>query len=404
MKIKRYVVREMQEAIQLIKKDLGPEAIIVSSYKVPAKGLFGLFMPRLLEVTAALDDGPRVKLEDVSCPPAQMAVQNGNAAQKRVGPARKPARALTAGSGRAGFFRAGSVFQLKKEEELSAGLPDRLSSGFDVIYNKQVEAGLNADPVLRWRKILLDMDIEANIVEHLLSTFSTGRNLPGDGNRDIYINLLRQLIHLMEPAYRSAGRARILAFVGLAGVGKTTTLAKLATRFSLYKKKKIALVAVQNYRIGAVKMLQAYGDFLGIPVDVVMDPSELARVLESHSDKDYIFIDTAGRSAQNTGQVLELKSFLDVVEEPRDVFLVLSAAAKNRDLMKAAYEFRRIGYSKLIFTKLDETETHGSILNLICALGIPVAYLTDGQEVPDNITEADPKKIAKLLLRGVDPL
>ncbi len=398
MKIKRYVVREMQEAVQLIKQDLGPEAIIVSSYKVPAKGLRGLFAPRLLEVTAVLDDSPKVRLEEVSCPPAQMVVSNGHAvAEEKTGMSEMPAPILPVNGGRTGGFRTGSLFQAKKEPEMPDGLPDRRPGIFDAIYNRQVEAGFNRDPVLRWRKILLDLDIEENIVEYLLSNLN-------NGNREIYLNLLKQLIYLMEPAYRSAGRARVLTFIGPPGAGKTTTLAKIATHCSLNKHKKIALVAVHTYRIGAVRQLQAYGDFLGIPVEIVMTPAELAQVLESFSGKDYIFIDTAGRSAQNTGQILELKNFLDVVEEPLDVFLVLSAAVKNKNLMKTAYEFRRTGYSKMIFTKLDETETHGSILNLICALGTPVTYLTDGQDVPDHITEASPKKIARLLLGGVDPL
>ncbi len=398
MKIKRYVVREMQEAIQLIKQDLGPEAIIVSSYKVPAKGLFGLFAPRLLEVTAALDDGHKMQLEETSGPPVRTDAPNGHAAlAERTGLSKRPASFLPFDAGRTGELRTGSVLQVKKEPAMTGGLPDRRPGIFDALYSRQLEAGFNGDPVLRWRKILLDLDIEENIVEYLLSNLN-------NGNCDIYLNLLKQLIYLMEPAYRTNGRARVLTFIGPPGAGKTTTLAKIATHYSLNQRKNIALVAVHNYRIGAVRQLQAYGDFLGIPVEVVRTPPELVQVLKSYSGKDYIFIDTAGRSAQNTGQILELKEFIDVVEEPLEVFLVLSAAVKNKNLMKTAYEFRKTGYSKIIFTKLDETETHGSILNLICALGAPVTYLTDGQDVPDHIIEAEPKKIARLLLRGVDPL
>lgn len=423
MKIKRYIVREMQEAIRLIKQDLGPDAVIVSSYKVPAKGIAGLFSPRLLEVTAALDESPEIKLS-VDCLPAQMAVGAGSVAERQIGPAGSPARALPSGR-QADHSRSRSLYLTgggRKEgraEELTAtaGRPaERLSVEdmanrrggearclFEVMVDKQVQAGLNGDSVLRWRKTLLDMDVQENIVEHLLSVLHFGQDPSGDRSQHIYLNLFKQVVNLLEPAYRSIERARVLSFVGPPGVGKTTTLAKLATRFSLYDHKKIALVAVHTYRIGAVEQLQAYGDFLGIPVEVVMTPAELAKVLESHSDKDYIFIDTAGRSARSAGQVLELKGFLDVVEEPKDTFLVLSSATKNRDLTKTAYEFRKISYSKLIFTKLDETETHGSILNLVCALGAPVAYLADGQGVPDDISEAGPKKIAKLLFRGVDP-
>lgn len=430
MKIKRYVVREMQEAIRLIKQDLGPEAVIVSSYKVPAKGFAGLFSPRLLEVTAALDETPEIKLS-VGCPPAQMAVVDRNMAERQIGPARNAARALPVGKQAdhsrvrslhldGGWRKAGPTgldsLSPKPEEEFTAGgrpvrgafAEDQESRGieerclFEMMVTKQVEAGLNGDPILRWRKTLLDMDVQENIVERLLSALYSGQISSGDNHQHIYINLLKQIINLLEPAYCSKECARVLTFMGPSGVGKTTSLAKLATRFSLYDCKKVALVAVYSYRIGAVEQLKAYGDFLGIPVDVVMTPVELAKVLKNHSDKDYIFIDTAGRSARNAGQVLELKGFLDAVPEPQDIFLVLSSVTKNRELTKIAHEFRRIGYSKLIFTKLDETETHGSILNLVCDLGVPVAYLANGQGVPDDISEAGPKKIAKLLFRGVD--
>jgi flagellar biosynthesis protein FlhF len=392
--------------------------------------LTGIFSPRLLEVTAALDESPEIKLS-VGRPTARMAVGESSRPEKQIGPAKYPAGALPAGGQEnlsrprtlylaGGRRRSGSNGQgrrsMLQDEELTAGsglvpgLPAenraelqkfREDGLFEMMVDQQVKAGLKGDPVLRWRKALLDMDVQESLVEHLLSLVTSEQNAK-DSNH-IYINLLQQVIHLLEPAYRSMERARVLTFVGPAGVGKTTTLAKLATRFSLYEHKKVAMVAVYSYRIGAFEQLRSYGDFLGIPVEVVMTPAELVRVLKNHSDKDYILIDTAGRSALQDGQVLELKGFLDAVEEPQDIFLVLSSATKNRDLIRIARGFRRVGCYKLIFTKLDETETHGSILNLVCALGAPVSYLAHGQGIPDDISEAGPKKIAKLLFRGVDP-
>jgi flagellar biosynthesis protein FlhF len=274
---------------------------------------------------------------------------------------------------------------------------------FDKLVSKHVKPAFIGDSTLNWRKMLLNMEIQEGIADYLLSFIGNGQQLPDYNNQDLYANIFKQIAHLLEPAYRSSEHARVLTFIGPSGVGKTTALAKLATKFSLYDHKKVALVTIFTYRFGAVEQLQAYGDFLGIPVEVVMTPAELAKVLESHSDKDYIFIDTVGRSAQNAGQLLELKGFLDAVEEKQDIYLVLSLATKNRDLNKIASEFHKTGYSKLIFTKIDETETHGAILNLICDLGLPAAYLSSGQGIPDDISEADPRKIAKLLLRGVDP-
>lgn len=427
MKIKRYVVKEMQEAIRLIRQDLGPEAVIVSSYKVPARGLAGLFAPRLLEVTAALDSSPEVELL-VDCPPAQMAVGAGRTAERQIGPARGPVRALLAGGqgdcsggalpGLTGNSRHGSpsgAGLLSREKEETGAGPALPAAGkkerreeevrclFEMMVNREMEEGVGGEPASVWRQKLLDLDIQGKIVDRLLSEVGVEEPPADQAHQYFYLGLIRQVSRLLEPVYRTGNGARVLSFIGPPGVGKTTTLAKLAAKASLYQHKRVALVTVYTYRIGAMDQLQAYGDFLGIPVEVVMTPAELAGVLEKHTDKDYIFIDTNGRSPRKAGQILELKGFLDVVREPQEVFLVLDSAMKNRDLARNAGEFQKAGFTKLIFTKLDETETLGSILNLVNALGVPAAYLANGQGVPDDIIEACPRTIAKLLFRGVDP-
>lgn len=431
MKIKRYLVREMQEAIRLIKQDLGSEAVIVSSYKVPGKGLIGLFSSRLLEVTAVLDENPEIKL-NVGCLPAQMAVAGDvDVPERELYGSVKPRASLPSAEGAAGT-RSKSLYlsnshggdewsnsellaQELKKELLEDALANRITAGnqsrpealrkslLKATANIQIKAEQNGDAGRSWRKTLLDMEIHESIVDHLLQDLAGAQDLPAKNCEQVYFSLQRQMAEILGTAYGSKTNTRVLAFVGPPGVGKTTTLVKLATRFSVYEDKKIAVVAVCNHRMGVVEQLKAHGNFLKIPVEVAMTPAALAEALRNHADKELILIDTTGRSARNAGEVLELRGFLGALGEPHDVFLVLSAAAKDRDLTKAAHAFRKVGYSKFIFTKIDETETHGSILNLVCAEGAPVAYLTDGQRIPDDISEANPKKIAKLLFRGVDP-
>lgn len=418
----------MQEAIRLIKQDLGSDAVIVSSYKVSAKGLIGLFSPRLLEVTAVLDDNPEIQLS-VGCPPAQMAVTAGDEYAGEIGPAREPARVLPAGRhieinrARKAYIAAKRDAEQKNSDllsqELKRGLTAERASKWSVIEDMDepgeekrlfetmvenvIKAGSKGNPGPGWRKTLLDMDIGADIVECLLSAASDSKDGPGANGQTAYFSLLKQVTNLLEPAYNGESRPRIFTFMGPPGGGKTTSLAKLATRFKVYENKNIALVGVSNYRIGGFDQLQAYGNFLDVPVEAAMTPAELVKILGSHDDKDYILIDTDGRSAWNAGQVLELKSFLNVLDEPHEDFLVLSASTKNRDLIKTAGEYRRIGFTKFIFTRVDETETHGSILNLVLKTGAPVAYLAHGQKIPDDFSDASPKAIAKLLFKGVDP-
>lgn len=430
MKIKRYLVREMQEAIRLVKQDLGSEAVIVSSYKVPGKGLIGLFSPRLLEVTAVLDENPEIKLS-VGYPPAQMAVSGDVSVPARtLNAAVRPHASLPSGRGAAQsrhrnlflednfsedeFNDSDLLAQELRKELIEDALTSRITAKsqdrpevrghfLETMVNTQIKAGQNGDPGHGWRKTLLNMEIHESIVDCLLQDLGDEQKQSVYNYERFYFSLQKQVTSLMETAYHSKNCARVSAFIGPPGVGKTTTLVKLATKFSVYENKNIAIVAVCNYRMGVVDQLKAYGDFLNIPVEVAMTPAELVKALNNHTDKDLVLIDTFGRSARNAGEVLELKGFLDAPGEPLDIFLVLSVATKNRDLAKAAHEFRRVGYSKFIFTQIDETETHGSILNLVCASGAPVAYLSDGQRIPDDISEANPKKITKLLFKGVDP-
>jgi flagellar biosynthesis protein FlhF len=420
----------MQEAIRLIKQDLGSEAVIVSSYKVPGKGLIGLFSPRLLEVTAVLDENPEIKLS-VGCPPAQMAVTGDvSVPERELNAAVRPQSSLPSGRGAAQLRRRSLyVEEHDSEDELSGSdllarelkkelvedaMANRITAKsqerpggerktlFETMVNTQIKAGQNGDPGPGWRKTLLNMEIQESIVDRLLQDLSVQKQ-PVYNSEHLYFSLQKQVADLLETAYHTKNCARVLAFVGPPGVGKTTTLVKLATKFSVYENKSIAIVAICNYRTGVLEQLKAHGNFLKIPVEVVMTPAELVKALDNHADKDLVLIDTSGRSSRNAGEVLELKGFLAAPGEPLDIFLVLSVAAKNRDLAKTAHEFRRVGYSKFIFTQIDETETHGSILNLVCDLGTPVAYLSDGQRIPDDISEANPKKIAKLLFKGVDP-
>ncbi len=437
MKIKRYLVREMQEAIRLIKQDLGSEAVIVSSYKVPGKGLIGLFSPRLLEVTAVLDENPEIQLS-VGCPPAQMAVTGDvPSSERELNTSARSDAFFQTGGGEAQARRRSRHFEdnynegeldrseliaqeLKKElveDALAGRVParsqDRPEPGpesepargslFATIVNTQVKAGQNGDPGPGWRKTLLNMEIHETIVDRLLHSLGGEQKLAADSRAHYYFSLQKQVADLIETSCRTDKSARVLAFVGPPGVGKTTTLVKLATKFSVYENKSIAIVAVCNYRMGIVEQLKAHGDFLKIPVELAMTPAELVKALEKHADKDLILVDTFGRSARNPGEVLELKGFLEAPGEPLDVYLVLSVTAKNKDLAKTAQEFKRVGYTRFIFTQIDETETHGSILNLVCDLGAPVAYISHGQRIPDDISEATPKKIAKLLFKGVDP-
>ncbi|MGQ9497950.1 MAG: flagellar biosynthesis protein FlhF [Desulfotomaculales bacterium] len=375
MKIKRYVARDMQEAMRLVRDDLGPDAVIVATRKVREGGFWGLFAPPRLEVTAAVDEAPVAAGPAVHIPQAlQPAPREGGAPRDGEGAAASVHRELS---------EVKTLLHRLLEREDGAG-----EDGF----------------YRRWRHALLEMEIQAEVVDTLLS-YLRQHVRTGGAEEDARARMLitNRIAELLTPAYQGAEPARVQVFVGPTGVGKTTTLAKLAARFALVQKKRVAVATIDTYRIGAVEQLKIYAEIIGIPIEVIFAPCDLAAALERHRDKDYILVDTAGRPSHNLEQVREVASFLEVIPEPRDVFLVLSCNTKMRDLERFANDFRMLKYSKLIFTKADETESLGCILNLAYRLAMPVLFVADGQNVPDDIKQVHPYRIAGLVLKGGRP-
>lgn len=394
MKIKKYIVRDMQEALKLIRDDLGPEAVIISSYRLPRRGWKDFFAPRQLEVTAALDDaGKPVPVKTPGYLPG------GDSTVRRLLELLR------------GFDMSGENTLSKQPYPLQgyAGKGGRQaqaykegsSSPFSLVLREEDHWLAEKDLIVKWKKILLEQEIQETITENLLRGLSEA---PGTGDSDeiIKATIKDGMTRLLEPAYRKNCHKKIHTFVGPTGVGKTVTMAKLAVHFSVYEKRSVALVSVNGNKAGSLEELRHYGGLIRVPVDHAPTPADLNGILKKHEDKDMIFIDTAGIPPRSTGQLLRLKSLLESVEGELETFLVLSSTTKSRDLLRYASDFRKLAYSRLIFTKLDETETCGSILNVVCKLGTPVAYVTFGQGVPDDIAAVNPKKLAGLLIGGVD--
>ena len=194
------------------------------------------------------------------------------------------------------------------------------------------------------------------------------------------------------------GRPKIVALIGTTGVGKTTTIAKIAARFVLEKGVSVALITADTYRISAVDQLRTYSDIIGLPLEIVYSAAELKSAIRKHKDKKLILIDTAGRSQNNAYQMQELKEFLE--EDPGiEKHLVLSATTKERDAEKILERFSVCRPDRILFTKTDETDSLGFIVNLLFDRRIALSYVTNGQSVPDDIEPARPEVLARLLLR-----
>ena len=248
---------------------------------------------------------------------------------------------------------------------------------------------------------LIDNDVEPGLAQEILAeiheNFAAENGLADEVVKMIVKNKVRDRLLTEDLPLRS----RILAFVGPTGVGKTTTLAKLAAHFSLYRNQRTGIITIDTYRIGAVEQLRTYADITGIPIEVVMTPKEMPEALQRLADREVILVDTAGRNAKNTLHVSELAAFLAPLSAP-EIFLVLSASTKANDMRLIIDSFRKVKYNRLIFTKMDETATYGVIQRLPQA-ELPVTYVTTGQNVPDDLEVADAEKIANLIL-GDEPM
>ncbi len=424
MIIKKYVVEQMQQAMKQIKEELGPDAIIVSTQKVRGSGLIGL-VKKKLEVTAVLDEPKELpappKFKQIAEPaepkPIVLDIQPVRTVEEHHNPivyeaanlirsqnqtengneeAEKDAAALLLPTEFKPLYDE-AVNRLQEEQE-----GERLPAMTEQPLNKTDQA-YNSDFKYRWRKKLIDLDIDRDIAEKLLSGLEAEVN-SGTGQRDdlTKLVLIDKVTDLIKPAYQDAKQPKFIAFIGPPGVGKTTTLAKLATRMKLLQGKKVALITVYTYRYGTADQLKIYGEAIDVPVEVVMTPAELRQATERHADKDYVLIDTVGRSSKNTGHVLELKGFLETIAEPKHIYLVLGAPTKERDLFRMIKDFQIAHYNGYIFTKTDETETLGSLLNVVAKTGLPVLYTTYGQTIPDDIEIMQPRKLARLIFRSVD--
>ena len=210
---------------------------------------------------------------------------------------------------------------------------------------------------------------------------------------------IADLVQTTQSLLPQPGEQKRLALIGPTGVGKTTTIAKLAAAFLLSGGKRVAMITIDTYRIAAVEQLKVYGEIMNVPVEVVMTAEQLRDVMLRHSNKDLILIDTAGRSPKDDVSLDELQQFLSVDPEI-EPHLVLSATTRERDLYETYRRFSALQPKSLLMTKLDECECLGVLLNIHLRNNCPLSYLANGQKVPEDLVQADAELVSAMILEN----
>ena len=356
-----------------MKNDLGREAVIVQTRRLRQGGFLGMMATEIVEVTAAVDT-TLAKANKVAAarPPEPKPKENDTDDAKML------ALHLELASMRKSLE---SVLESRSTaQKTTTDMPPEKKKSF----------------LQEWaRKNDLDPVAADALFYGIPNINSLSSELFQSRLRERLVAHFQDVAGIaVRPAY-----CKVVALIGPTGVGKTTTVAKLAANFALREKYRVALVTADTYRIAAVEQLKTYADLIGIPIDVVYTPQEMRSALYRHQDKQLVLIDTAGRSPSNQPQLAELEALL-AVDDNIEKHLVLSATTKFTDCLEAVQRFQPSKPQKYLFTKLDEASNLGTLFNLMFHAPKTLSYITTGQNVPDDIELADPNRLTTLMLRG----
>ena len=405
MRMKKYQASSMAEAIAQIRAELGPNAVIVHASE-SRKGLLGKAM---VEVVAAVDGSERSArgaTGSAGAPPVAGRSNPPTLAGGRGPHARAPAGQQPRSGGTAAQ-RAAAV----AERRPAAG-PDpitameqqvvELRSALTRLSHQWAGAGKLAPPLAELHQRLLEQEVEPGLAQQLVTTIDGELSLQAASDQatvlDTLSKHLRRMLPTTGPLGPKAGEPTIVFLIGPTGVGKTTTIAKLAANMKV-QRRRMTLITCDTYRIAAIPQLRTYADILRVPLEVAYTPEELTSKVLDHLDDDFVIVDTPGRSQRNADQLADLRRFVQAVPTRRTL-LTIAAGARYRDMLDVVARFGAIPFDGLLLTKLDETTTFGPILNLLHHTGKPLTYLTTGQNVPQDIELATAGGLAEMLVRS----
>ncbi len=394
MKVKKFVAPTLKEATEMMKRELGDDAIILGTRRIKQPGIFGFLKPELIEIVGAIEEE---KLHSKSENYAGNSIELLRRMTSEIETKQK--RNLNDGKIETGSFDRYDYSEIKNEIEEVKQTLNEIAEHF------KYKNSIQYPPILKKAFMtLIEKEVEeelANKIVRAVLMKLSGEELKNEKivENEVF-NVISSIIKFTKPVKPLRRKTFVLAFVGPTGVGKTTTIAKLAAIYKLFENARVALVSADTYRIAAIEQLQTFANIANIPMDVAYTPEDIARLIRKHQDKDIILIDTVGRNQRQSEHISELAKFIKSAN-PDEVHLVLSVTSSYKNMLDVYNRFKLLLPNRLIFSKVDEAVCLGYILNVAYKTKLPISYITTGQNVPDDITVAEPKVIANLIYKEV---
>jgi flagellar biosynthesis protein FlhF len=409
MRLKKFVGHTLKEATESMKRELGTEAIVVSSRRITRGGPLNIFGRDMFEVTAAIDDVTLGQQNSYRSRPATPAFQQqlGRSAreldeQDTLAGLRKIASQYERGNADNRPVRRSQdgteIVELRNDMEDLKGtlktivdhlkysrmpaLPDVLEKAFTRLVQHEVEEQLAVD-----------------IIQTVLARSSHDQMTNKQYLERQIVSALAGLIPQAGPERPRKKKSRVVALVGPTGVGKTTTIAKLAAIHKLVNGQDVGLISADTYRIGAIEQLRTFAGIADIPMEVVYKPSEMPIAVRKFRAKDIVFVDTVGRSQRSSKDLADLAKFVSAAD-PDETHLVVNASTSLRTAENIIEQFKLVSPNRLLFSKLDEAVSYGPLLSLVHRHHIPLSYVTTGQAVPDDIRTVDAAQFAAMIYAG----
>jgi flagellar biosynthesis protein FlhF len=412
MRIKKFVGRTVKEATEQMKKDLGEEAIILSSRRVPRGGVFSFVGKDLIEITGAIDEVPAKRRSATPAPAEPFARQLSDATGRveRDNPIEEIQKVAERFEARAREKRtpAPGTPPAAPERTNIAALTTEMEDMRGTLHTIAEHLKYSRMPALpdflqRAYVTLVQHDVDeqlaADVVQEVYAHFPKEQL----GNKQLMetelLSAMKEKFATAVPSKRGKRKSRVVALIGPTGVGKTTTIAKLAALSKLIDHQDVGLISTDTYRIGAIEQLRTFASIADIPMEVAYRPAEITEALRRFREKQVVYVDTVGRSQRARRDLEQLKRFLEAAE-PDEIHLVLNASTGAKTAYDILEQFRSLGPDRILFSKLDEAVTYGPIMNIACRHRMPLSYLTVGQGVPDDIRPADASYLASIVYRG----